>query len=450
MEANAKGTPESGILRKLLSLSWPLTVSETLAMLVPTIDMVWIGKLGAEAIAGVGIAGTATAVVMSSISGITTGLRATVARLTGSNEQEAAAHMVKQAFVFALLYTLLIAIAGALFSRSLLTALGLDAKAVDEGGGYLRLMLMATPLFTFRVMTETTMQASGDAVTPMKITVFHRILHAVLSPLLVFGWLSFPKLGVSGVAWAPIISQSIALLVALWVLSTGRTKLRLTLTTIRIVPRDIWRLVKISIPTAIGFTQNDLGQMVIGWIMIPYGTVAVAAHVLSRRIEMVLFMPISGLGLASGILTGQYLGIKRPDVAAKNGWLSAGIATAIGVTSALAVLLFAGPIVRIFNTEPALVAMGTTFARIGCISYAVIGVIIIFLNCLNGAGDTVPPMLILFTCLWLVGIPLVYFLPRFAGITVFGVRWMLQSIAVLTAIAMTAYFRSGRWTSRSI
>ena len=450
MEAKSLDLPEKGILRRLFSLSWPLTISETLAMLVPTIDIVWIGKLGAGAIAGVGIAGTVTAVVMSSISGLTTGLRATVARLTGGNEQETAGHMVKQAFIIALLYTLAIAIAGVLFARSLLTALGLEAAAVDEGAAYLRLMLMATPIFTFRMLAESAMQASGDAVTPMKITVFHRLLHAALSPLLVFGWLFFPRLGVTGVAWSPIIAQSIALLLGLWVLSTGRTRLRLSLTSIRIVPRDMWRLIRISIPTSIAFTQNDLGQMVIGWIMIPYGTVAVAAHVISRRIEMVLFMPISGLGLASGILTGQYLGVKRPDVAARNGWLSAGVATVWGIVSALAVVLFAGPIVRVFNTEPGLVTMGATFARIGCVSYSLIGVIVVFLNCLNGAGDTVPPMIIMSACLWVVGIPLVYFLPRYLGLTVYGVRWMLQSIAVLTVVSMTAYFQSGRWKSRAI
>lgn len=450
MEAKAKEIPESGILRKLFSLSWPLTVSETIAILVPAIDIVWIGRLGAEAIAGVGIAGTASAVVMSSISGLTTGLRATVARLTGSGQHEVAVHMLKQAFVIALLYTLVIAIAGVLFARSLLAALGLEAKAVEEGAPYLRLMLVATPLFTLRMLAESAMQASGDAVTPMKITVFHRLLHAVLSPVLVFGWLFFPRFGVTGVAWSPIIAQSIALLLGLWVLSTGRTKLRLTFKSIRVVPSDMWRLVKVSLPTSIAYTQNDLGQMVIGWIMIPYGTLAVAAHVVSRRIEQVLFMPISGLGLASGILTGQYLGVKRPDIAARNAWISAGIAAAFGVASATAVLLFASPIVGIFNSEPGLVAMGATFARIGSLSYALIGVIVVFLNCLNGAGDTVPPMIIMITCLWVVGFPLVYFLPGFIHTTVYGVRWMLQSIAVITAVGMVTYFQAGRWKARRI
>jgi len=452
MEARAAvvTAPEQGILRRLVSLSWPLTVSEFLGILVPVIDMVWIGKLGAEAIAGAGMAASVAAVIMSSISGLNIGLRATVSRLVGAGDHDGAVHMLKQAFVIALVFTAVVAVAGGLLSRPLLSTFGLEAKAVDQGTPYLALMLAATPLFTCRLLAEAAMQASGDAVTPMKITVAHRILHAGLSPALVFGWLFFPELGVRGAAWAPIAAQSVALALGLWVLTTGRTRLRLKLLPLRVVRRDIWRLVKLSAPTSVAFMQNDLGQTVIGWIMVPFGTTAVAAHVVARRIEQVLFMPISGLGLASGILTGQYLGIKRPDIAAKNGWIAAGIAASFGLVSAAAVLLFAPSIVGVFNSEPGLVGMATSFARIGSWSYALIGVIVVFLTCLNGAGDTVPPMLIMAGCLWLIGIPLAFFLPRATGMSVYGLRWMLQSIAVLTAAGFVVYYQSGRWKTRKI
>ncbi|MDP2919360.1 MAG: MATE family efflux transporter [Dehalococcoidia bacterium] len=438
------------ILSRLLGLSWPLTVSETLGMLVPTIDMVWIGKLGTEAIAGVGIAIFANAVVMSLVSGITTGLRATIARLAGRNEPEIANHMMKQTLVFTLGFTLIIAIAGAFSARSLLELLGLEATAVNEGTSYLRPMFLAMPVFSMRLVAETSMQASGDALTVMKITVLHRLLHAVLSPLLVFGWLSFPRLGVSGAAWAPIIGQSIALILALWILFTGRTKLHLTLNSLRIAPRDMWRVVKIGMPTAVTFVLNDLGSMVIAWIMIPFGTMAVAAHVISRRIEMVLFMPIAGLGLAAGILSGQYLGARRPDYVVKSGWLAAGLATAFMVSGSLIILVFAEPIVGIFNSEPGLVTMGGTFLRIATVSFSMIGFIIVFMQCLNGVGDTVPPMVIMGASMWLVTIPLVYFLPGFIDSTVFGVRWMLLSMPLLSATALTTYFHLGKWKSRNV
>lgn len=449
-EPTDAGLTNRHLLRNLLHLSWPLTVSETLGMLVPAVDMVWIGKLGAEAIAGVGMAGAVSAVVMSLVAGITTGLRANVARLTGGNQPETAAHMVKQAFILALGFTLLIAVAGAFFARSLLTALGLEARAVSEGTAYLRPMLLATPVFTLRLIAETAMQASGDAVTPMKITVFHRLLHAALSPLLVFGWLTFPELGVSGAAWAPIVGQSIAFLLALWVFATGRTRLRLAPVELRIVPRDIWRIVKIGLPTGATFVLNDLGSMAIMWIMVPFGTLAVAAHVISRRIEMVLFMPIAGIGLAAGILSGRYLGAKKPEYAVKTGWLAAGLATAVMIIGSIVILIFAEPVVRIFNSETGLVAMGGVFLRISTVSLSVVGLIIVFMQCLNGVGDTVPPMLSLSLSMWLVTIPLAYFLPQFIDTTVFGVRWMLVSMALVSATALTIYFHAGRWKSRAI
>jgi putative MATE family efflux protein len=450
MGTDTRALSQTGLLRRLLSLSWPLTVSESLGMLVPAVDMVWIGRLGSGAIAGVGIAGTVTMVVMDTVAGLMTGLRASVARLSGSGQHGAAAHILGQAFIVGLLYTAVIAVAGWVFSASLLTVFGLEEAAASQGAAYLRLMAVAAPIFTLRLLAESAMQASGDAITPMKITLLNRLLNAALSPLLVFGLLAFPRLGVTGVAWSAIVAQSVALILGLGVLLAGRTRIRLTLAWPRPAPRDMWRLLRVSAPAAFAFTENDLGGLVIGWIMVPFGTVAVAAHVISNRIQQVLYVPLAGLGMASGILAGQYLGVRRPDLASKTAWMAAGIAAAFGLAAGLVVLLFASPIAGIFGQEPGLITMAAAFARIGCPGYVLIGVVIVFLNCLNGTGDTVPPMAIMFTSMWLIGIPLVLLVPRFADVGVYGLRWLLQSIAVLTAAGMAVYFKAGRWKRRVI
>ena len=165
------------------------------------------------------------------------------------------------------------------------------------------------------------MQASGDSVTPMRIAAFFRILHIPLSPLLVLGLWIFPSMGVSGAATSYIATQTLGMLIALWVLFSGRTRLQLTLRNLRLDLGIIWRIVKIGVPASVTGIQRTFGNLVFAWLMAPFGTLAVAGHSLVQRIEMLLSLPSIGLGLAAGVLVGQNLGAHQPERAERSAWL---------------------------------------------------------------------------------------------------------------------------------
>ena len=419
-------------------------------MLGPTIDMIWVGKLGAVPIAGVGVGGIIVMVANSAVMGLITGFRAIIARFVGAGDARGANHVARQAFLISTSFSIVLASIGIFFAEPILILFGLEADVVAEGVPYMRIMFVGSVFISFRMMAEGIMQASGDAVTPMRIAILFRFFHVALCPFLVFGWWLFPRLGVSGAALTNVISQGLGVTLGLWVLFSGRTRLRLTLSNFRLDLDIIWRIVKIGIPASVMGMGRSFGQAMLMRFVAPFGTLAVAAHALCQRIDMMPVMIAMGLGNGAGVLVGQNLGAGQPERAERSGWLAAGLAEGFMVFCSLAVLLWAEYIIRIFNIEPSLVELASAFLRIAAAGYLVVGFTMVLSRCISGAGDTLPPMLVTLLTIWLVQVPLAGFLPQATDLGVYGVRWAIVAGMLVGAAIYVTYFRLGRWKRKRV
>jgi putative MATE family efflux protein len=441
---------EGSIIRNLFMLSWPLMISQGLNMIGPTIDMIWVGKLGAAPIAGVGVAGMVVMFMMSAMMGLAVGTRAMVARFVGADDAEGASNAARQAFVVGACFAAVMVTIGIYFSEQILILLRMDADVVAEGAAYMRIMFVGAAAMTFRMLTEGIMQSSGDTITPMRISILFRAFHTALCPFLIFGLWIFPRLGVSGAALTNVLSQTLGLVLGIWILLTERTRLRLTLSNFRLDPDIIWRIVKIGVPAAIVGMQMGLIHIVMMSFMVPFGTVAVAAHILGQRLEMFIITLVMGLGMGAGVLAGQNLGAGQPERAERTGWLAFGIAEIIMVLASGAILIWAEYIVIIFNTDPPLVALASTFMRIAAVGYFVLASIAIFKHLLSGAGDTVPAMIFEVGHLWVVMLPLAFLLPGFYNLGVYGIRWAIVIGVYAGAAAYLIYFQIGKWKLKRV
>ena len=486
-----KDWTRGSVTRNLLSLSWPMIVTEGLYMIGISIDMVWVGKLGAAAVAGIGIAGIYAGFQMMLMNGLGIGIRALVARFVGSGDIEQANHTGQQTFIIGVLYTLVMVILGLTLSEIVLTLMGLEPDVIAVGTDYMRIMFgFGSVTVAFWLIGYSIMQASGDAVTPLAIVIFYRLVHIPLSYALVFGWGLFPDMGASGAAMANVISRGIGMVLVLWALFTGRAvrfdwdrwlkgwadsqssgnlllracafmavwriptlekgRLRLTMRHFRIDLSMVWRMVKIGIPASVMGVQRSLSLVVVAWLTAPFGTLAVAAHSLMQRVEMLLIPINIGLGTASGVLAGQNMGAGHPGRAERGSWQAVGLSTAFMVICSVVVLVWAENIVSIFSTEPDIVEMTSTFMRIAAAGYVVLGLGVVLGQSLSGTGDTVPPMVIGMVASWLVILPLAYLLPEFTEMGVLGIRWALVAGLLVTAIATVFYFRLGRWKRKRV
>jgi len=436
---------QGNITRNLFALSWPMILSSSFNLLGPTVDMIWVGKLGSDAIGGVGGAGIVVMLSISLIMGLFVGLRALVSRNIGARNPDGARHAAQQSMVIAAITSLIMAIIGIFLAEPILKLTGSPPEIIVQGIPYLRVNLIGMVALSFRMMTDNTMQASGDSMNPLKISIIFRLFHVALCPFLVFGLWIFPHMGVTGAALTNVLSQSLGTIIGIWILVSGRTRLKLSFKNFHFDPKIIWSIVKIGIPGSVMGMQMNLSQFVLMRFIAPFGAIAIAAHSLNQRIEMFLFMPTMGLGLAAGVLAGQNLGAEQPGQAEKAGWIAGFLGQAFTITCAVAVLLWAEKIVPVFNSEPALVEMASTFLRIAAAGYLVLGISSVLQQCISGAGDTLLPMIVSIVATWLIQLPLAFLLPQHTNLGVNGVRWAMATSIVITAMIYVIYFRIGKW-----
>jgi len=419
-------------------------------MLGPTFDMIWVGRLGDDAVAGVGVAGMIVGVVNSIIMGVFTGLNAMVSRAVGAGDRKTANEVARQGIVVGIILSILMAIIGAFLSKRLLAIFGLDPGVVALGAAYLSIQFIGMVTMVFEMLTNSSMQAAGDTMTPMRIAFVARLLAIALSPCFVFGWWIFPRLGVRGPALAGVISFSIGGGTGLWFLFSGRTRIKLDFKGFKPDFGIIWRMVKIGFPAAINNAQMSIVALVIMDAIAPYGTAAVAGNTIVGRVEQVIYTPGMGLGSAAGVLAGQNLGAKKPERAEKSGWIAASIMVACLIVFAAVIFVWARPVVDIFSNDPDVMKFGSSFLRIACTGYLIVGVSLVLPPCINGAGDTFIPMIAGLVSMWGAQIPLAYLLPHVTNLGVYGVRWAIVVAVWIRALTYIFYFRSGRWKHRRV
>ena len=427
-----------------------MIVGSGLNMLGPTIDVVWVGKLGSAAVAGVGVAGIVIMAIMSAMMGMVTGMRALIARSIGADNLTEANNIAIQSIVVSGIISSTIALAGFFLSTPLLSLMGLEPEVVKQGAAYLRMVFISAIPMMLRFMCEGSMQSAGDSFRPMTITAVYRAIHIALCPFFIFGWWIFPELGVTGAAVTNLISQSIGLAISVWILTTNRTRLNMSFKGFKIDWGTIWRILRIGIPSSIMGVQMSLGNFVLIKLISPFGTSAVAAHTIWQRIDMLLMMTVMGIGMGAGILAGQNLGAGKPERAVKSAWTAALMGEGFLLISGVFILFGAESVVKLFNSEPALVETGAAFLRIAASSYLIVSFYLVFQYCISGSGDTLPPMIFSIIGTWLIQLPLAYFLPKITDWGVYGIRWAMVITAILLTICFILYFLSGRWKRKAV
>jgi putative MATE family efflux protein len=436
---------QGSIPLNLLKLSWPMMLGGTLNMLGPTIDVVWVGKLGSAAVAGVGVAGIVSQLLMSAMMGMVAGMRAMVARRIGEGDEQGARSVATQTIVASSVVALVMSVIGIVVAAPILRMLGLAEDVVQDGALYLRLIFISSVPMWLRFVLEGCMQSTGDSIRPLIVTAIYRSIHLAVCPFLALGLWIFPKMGIAGVGLMNIISQSIGLTISAWIMLSGRTRIRVSFRGFKLHMATLWAVARIGFPSSIMGVQMSLAAFVLIRFLSPFGTTAVAAHTVWQRVDFMLMMPLMGLGMGAGILTGQNLGAGRPDRAVKSGWTAVVIAEAVTITGAIILVFASESIVRLFNSDPEVVDMGGIFLRIASITYLVLGFAGVLQNCVSGAGDTLPPLILSAVGTWAVMLPLTYLLSQRTSLGIYGIRWAQVITSYASTVAFLLYFISGRW-----
>jgi Na+-driven multidrug efflux pump len=212
----------------------------------------------------------------------------------------------------------------------------------------------------------------------------------------------------------------------------------------------IWRIMKVGIPSSGQMLSRSLMSVALMWIVAKYGTNAVAAYGIGVRFHMMALMPAFVLGNAAGAIVGQNLGAGRPDRAQRVAWLATGLDAIIMFVLAIGLTVFAAPLVRLFDPAPEVVLAGASYLRITSFFHVLAALSIVLGRALQGAGDTVAPMVATIVGLWGVQIPLAIFLARHMTPATDGIWWSVGIAILVNGLMVTFWFMTGRWKTRKV
>jgi len=441
---------EGSLIRGLAGLATPMLVTAVLQNLQSLIDLYWVGRLGAVAVASVAISGTVLMVLMPLLMGISTGTLAHVARAVGGGRSEDASRAAAQSLWVASILGVVTGAVGLCFSDAVLHLLGASQDVTLLGGSYLRISLLTAFTVFVLFVANAALQGAGEAATTMKIMAFSNLVNLVMDPLLIFGPGPFPRLGVRGAAVATAIAQGAAACVAIWVLARGHGHLHVRLAQCRPDFALVWRILRIGIfGSGQMFARSLIGVVMMRLVATSAGTIAVAGYGIGMRLHMVVLMPAFALGGAAATMVGQNLGAGRPQRARRAAWLATGVDALLMVAAAIVLSFFAPDFIGAFNKDPRhandVIAVGSSYLRIVSPFYVFTALGIVLGRALNGAGDTVAPMVITILALWGIQVPLATVLSRMFVPPTNGIWWAMAATFATQGLMVLGWFELGRW-----
>jgi putative MATE family efflux protein len=431
--------------RSILLLAIPMVLEMVLESLFAVVDVFWVGRLGADAVATVGITETLLALVFAIGLGVALSTTAMVARRIGEKDPEDAAISAVQAIVLGLLISVVLGISAGIAAPRLLQLMGASPAIVAVGSGYARVALGGCGAIIMLFLNNAIFRGAGDASIAMRLLWVSNILNLVLDPCLIFGLGPFPHMGVTGAATATLIGRSIGVLVQFWLLLRGTERIHILGRHLRLNFAVLWRLMRVSLSGILQFAISNASWIGLVRIVSLFGGAAVAGYTVAIRIVIFFILPAWGLSNAAATLVGQNLGARRPDRAEQAVWRT-GLYNLIFLgTIGIFFIVFATPIVRLFVQDPAVVpiaAMALRTFSCGNMGYAYVMVI---LQAFNGAGDTFTPTIVNFFGFWVLEIPLAWWLavPMHLGAEGAFLAFVIAQFAI--AGASVSLFRRGQW-----
>jgi putative MATE family efflux protein len=441
---------EGKMSRAILLLSIPAVLEMIMESVFVIVDIFFVSKLGADAVATVGITESMVTIIYAIAIGLGTATTSMVSRRIGEKNHLAASKTAFQAILTGLIVSVLIGIPGAIFAGRLLELMGASKAIIVNMSGYTRIMLGGNVVIMMLFIINAIFRSAGDAAVAMKVLWIGNIINIILDPCLIFGLGPFPHLGVTGAAVATNIGRGTAVLVQFYLLFFGKKRIELSIKQLGIDFHIMLKLIKLSF--------GSIGQNLIStssWIALVriisiFGSEVVAGYTIAIRIIGFTILPSWGISNASATLVGQNLGAKKPDRAERAVWVTGWVNMILLGFLGLILVLFPEPFIRIFIENDNVIKSGVLGLRIISIGFIAYGLGMVLVNSFNGAGDTSTPLKINIFAFWLVEIPLAWILAIKAGFNEEGVFIAIVVAESLMTFIAWLVFRRGKWKLKEV
>ena len=436
--------------RAVVLLAIPMVLEMALESLFAVVDVFWVGRLGANAVATVGLTESLLSLVFAVGFGLGMSTTAMVARRVGEKDPKGAATAAVQAVFIGLATSLAFGIPSYLYAPRLLRVMGASPEIVALGSGYARIALGGCGAIVMLFLNNAIFRGAGDAAVAMRLLWVSNIINLLLDPCLIFGWGPFPRLGVTGAALATFTGRSIGVLYQFYRLLRGTERIHILVSQVRVNAGVLLRLLRVSLTGILQFAIADVSWIALVRIVSVFGAAALAGYTIAIRILIFVLLPSWGLSNAAATLVGQNLGANQPERAEQSVWRTGLYNVLFLGTVGVFFIIAAEPVIRLFTNDPAVLPLAVACLRI--LSYGNVGYAygMVMLQAFNGAGDTVTPTIVNLFGFWLLEIPLAYLLAIPAKFGTTGVYYSIVIAEAAIAAAGVLIFRRGRWKLQKI
>lgn len=441
---------EGSIGRAILILSVPMVLEMLMESVFVVVDVFFVAKLGADAVATVGLTESMLTLIYALALGLSIGVTATVARRTGERDPEGAARAAGQAINMGLIAALLIGVAGILLAPRLLAVMGASPGVIEQGSNYTRVMLGGNASVMMLFLINAVFRGVGDAAIAMRVLWLANVINILLGPCLIFGLGPFPELGVAGAATATTIGRATGALYAFSRLVRPGGRIQIARRHLALDFGVMARLVRLSASATFQVFIGMASWIGLIRIISGFGSDALAGYTIGIRVILFALLPSWGMSNAAATMVGQALGARKPDRAERAVWLAGFYNMCFLGAIGLVFVLFAGPIIRWFTQDPAVIPYGVDCLRLVAYGFLFYAYGMVISQSFNGAGDTFTPTVINLFVFWLFEIPLAYVLAYTFGLGPRGVFLAMMIAFSLLAVVSAIVFRRGTWKTRTV
>ncbi len=439
------GEPVS-LNRQLFHLAWPSLVENLLQTMLGFVDLVFVGQLGADAIAGGGLGSQMMFLLQVAFMGLSVGNQALVARAIGSKDKQDAERIAKQSLLIAVAISLAVGVVGLFFSDPIIAVMGATPDVTAIGGGFLRIVSTFSIVIGIMLIGGGTLRGSGDTRTPMIITGVINLINIVLDYLLIFGNFGFPQLGPIGSAVSTTCARAVGSVLVLYVLFKRGSILRLPLRGGWGLNRNaISRILNIGWPAALEQVVFQLGFLTFSAIAILLGTDDLAAQQVAFNVSNFSILPAFAFGVAALTLVGQSLGAKDPERAEQSSWQALKSGMVWMCVMGVGFYVWRDWLIGLYTNDPQVEKLGEMCLIFIALAQPLQAISVILASALRGAGDTRATLVFTFIGIWIVRVGVGFLIGIVLGLGLFGL-WIGWIADFLTRAVLIAWrFKGARW-----
>ena len=434
---------EGKVWKVIVRFAVPLLVGNLLQQFYNITDSIIVGQfLGKEALAAVSASFFIYYFIISLVIGVGSGTTVVISQLFGAKQYQKVQLAFSSFFIFMLVGGIILSIAGIIFAEPVFRLTNTPEEVIPQAVAYFRIYIGGTFLFVTFNSIISILRGVGESVRPMLFILITTVLNIAFDLLfiLVFKW------GIEGAARATVVSQGIGMCIALAYVNNTHPLLS-------IKKQDMlfdWKLfkesLKIGLPTSVQQCAIALGLIALLGIVNSFGTNTLTAYGAAGKIDTIITQAVLTLSGALAAFCGQNIGAGRLDRVKKGVQFTMYTNIALGLLTFAAVYLFGNEMMRIFTKDIDVVAIGKEYLLIIGGFFIVHGALNVYNGALRGAGDTLFPMIASLVCLWLIRIPLAYYLSSWLGRN--GIWWAIGISITIGLIVTFVYYKMGFWKRR--